>query len=177
MTKLLKLVSGTLAAKSLLWFQAYEVSKLDQKPETTWGKVAALLVPAWYSAFKIASLTPYQTPQNQWKHTLGKIFIPMSYTGFQLAKMKSPTTGNGEKALAVLLGPLYGVHASSVIAERLSPAAPATLAQSFVLPDMLPYGTPQAAIPQAQYIQPPMLPYPQAYPISSMPYSAAIRPY
>lgn len=102
----------------LPWFEAFQVAKLDQKPETTGGKIAGAIVPSWYSAFKVASLTPFKDPKSEWKHTLGKILVPWYYTPYQLAKMKSPTVTNGEKFLALLLGPLYGTYASTVINER-----------------------------------------------------------
>lgn len=107
----------------LPWFEAYQVAKLDQKPETTAGKIAGAIVPSWYSAFKVASLTPFKDPKSEWKHTVGKILVPWYYTPYQLAKMKSPTVSNGEKFLALLLGPLYGTYASTVINERQNNAA------------------------------------------------------
>lgn len=103
----------------LPWFQAYQVAKLDQKPETTGGKIAGALVPYWYSAFKVAELTPFKDSKSQWKHTLGKIVVPWYYAPYQLAKMKSPTATTSEKFLAILLGPLYGTYAATVIGEHL----------------------------------------------------------
>lgn len=117
---------GGIASLPIWWLQAYFVSKLDQKPNTTGEKIAAVVVPSWYSSFKVAKLTPTNTPKNYFWHTLGKVLIPDFYTAFQLAQMKSPKNNAGEKALGFLLGPLYNIYASSVLSERSLSASRST---------------------------------------------------
>jgi hypothetical protein len=115
-----------LLTMALGWYRAYQVSKLDRKPDSTLEKTAAFFFPSWYSAFKISDIAPGKTPQNETWHTIGKVIFPSAYAAYQMAKIKSPNASLGEKALAVVFSPLYGAYAATVLSERKLPVNPAT---------------------------------------------------
>lgn len=130
---------------------AYNISKLDQRPHTFGEKVLATMFPGWYISFKLAKIAPEKNIGNSWLHTIGKIILPWQYSAFQLAKLKSPNTGTGEKIIAILGAPYYSLYGSTILAERNTRGTPLTRS--------IPSFSPQLYYPQptiAAYYQPPI---------------------
>ncbi|MBL8031994.1 MAG: hypothetical protein JNK33_06780 [Candidatus Doudnabacteria bacterium] len=97
---------------------AIQVGKLDEKlsGKPAQSSILKYIVPPYYTAFTMAKYAPDKTPQNAWKHTLGQIFFPSTYTALQLAKLQAKAEGKPTSSVTVtsimfdpsfLIGPAF----------------------------------------------------------------------